>query len=127
MVIGFFWLLTIVYCLTRALQSVEVCLKHGARIDVRQNDQATAFHLAASQGTLSIVKAMFDSHRASCPDDYIEILHARDILQMTPLHRAAMFDHPEVVRYLIEQVGCVKTCDASVCGSFNSLCRVSGE
>uniref|UniRef100_A0A914W205 Transient receptor potential cation channel subfamily A member 1 n=3 Tax=Plectus sambesii TaxID=2011161 RepID=A0A914W205_9BILA len=85
------------------IASVEVCLKHGARIDVRQNDQATAFHLAASQGTLSIVKAMLDAHKAACPADYAEILQARDILNMTALHRAAMFDHPEVVRYLIQE------------------------
>lgn len=32
------------------------------------------------------------------------ILLARDNAEMTPLHRAAMFDHVEVVKYLIEQV-----------------------
>uniref|UniRef100_A0A914V0Q2 Uncharacterized protein n=1 Tax=Plectus sambesii TaxID=2011161 RepID=A0A914V0Q2_9BILA len=85
------------------LASVKVCLKYEARIDVKQNDKATAFHLAASQGTFSIVKAMFEQHKAEKPDDYLQILHSRDALEMTPLHRAAMFDHPQVVRYLVEE------------------------
>uniref|UniRef100_A0A914VC02 Ion transport domain-containing protein n=1 Tax=Plectus sambesii TaxID=2011161 RepID=A0A914VC02_9BILA len=85
------------------LASVKICLKYEARIDVKQNDKATAFHLAASQGTFSIVKAMFEQHKAKNPEDYLQILHSRDALEMTPLHRAAMFDHPSVVRYLVEE------------------------
>ena len=83
---------------------MKVCLKHGARIDTKQSNQATAFHLAATQGILTIVKAMFEEHKRANPENYAEIFQSRDVLEMTPLHRAAMFDHPEVVRYLIDQV-----------------------
>uniref|UniRef100_A0A914UXB1 Ion transport domain-containing protein n=1 Tax=Plectus sambesii TaxID=2011161 RepID=A0A914UXB1_9BILA len=94
------------------LGAVQVCLNHGARIDVRQSDQATAFHLAATQGTLSIVKAMFEAHKCASPTTYTEVLQSRDVLEMTPLHRAAMFDHPEVVRYLIEQGSDINALDS---------------
>ena len=38
------------------------------------------------------------------PDRFKVALHSVDILKMTPLHRAVLFDHVEVVKYLVEQV-----------------------
>lgn len=37
-------------------------------------------------------------------DEARVVLETKDVLDMSLLHRAAMFDHPEVVQYLIDQV-----------------------
>ncbi len=86
-------------------QVVKVCLEFGARIDRKQEDSATAFHLACSQGTLDIVQLMFLNHEArEHTESMTAILKQQDVLGMIPLHRAAMFDHSDVVQYLIEVV-----------------------
>ena len=38
------------------------------------------------------------------PDQFKIALKTQDILQRTPLHRAALFDHVAVVEYLIHMV-----------------------
>ena len=38
------------------------------------------------------------------PERFETAIQAEDILQMTPLHRAALFDHVAVVEYLIQMV-----------------------
>ena len=35
----------------------------------------------------------------------LDVLHAQDVMNMTPLHTAALFDHDDIAAYLIEQVG----------------------
>ena len=84
---------------------VRICLEHGAKIDVRQESQATPFHFACSQGTLSIVKLMLEHHLKQRGEaEGRVVLAMTDNAGMTPLHRAAMFDHADVVQYLIQQV-----------------------
>ena len=34
----------------------------------------------------------------------LNALHAQDVMNMTPLHTAALFDHEDIAAYLIEQV-----------------------
>ena len=34
----------------------------------------------------------------------LNALHAQDVMNMTPLHTAALFDHDDIAAYLIEQV-----------------------
>ena len=85
--------------------SVALCLEHGARVDFRQETRATALHLACSQGSLQIVKLLYETHKkqhaGNTPE---ELLHATDVCGMTPLHVSAMFDHPTVVVYLLDEV-----------------------
>nr|BAX76612.1 transient receptor potential cation channel subfamily A member 1 [Patiria pectinifera] len=84
--------------------AVKLCLKYGARIDVRQvikckGEQATPLHLACTQGSLDIVKLMLSTR----PKDKDTAMNVPDCQQQLPLHRAAMFDHSEIVEYLLQQ------------------------
>ncbi|XP_072018043.1 transient receptor potential cation channel subfamily A member 1-like [Amphiura filiformis] len=81
-------------------EAVRVCLEYGARIDFQQVDKSTPVHLACSQGALEIVKLMF-----TIQDEERKSLFMKDLLQQTPLHKAAMFDHFHVVEYLVKEVG----------------------
>jgi ankyrin repeat protein len=57
-------------------------------------------HLACAQGAIDIVKLMFNMQ----PAEKMQCLASCDVQKMTPLHCAAMFDHPEIVEYLISEV-----------------------
>ncbi|KAL3284380.1 hypothetical protein HHI36_018544 [Cryptolaemus montrouzieri] len=81
------------------LKAVELCLKSGAKISTQQHDFSTPVHLACSQGAVDIIKLMFKLQ----PEEKISCLSSCDIQKMTPLHCAAMFDHPEIVGYLIDE------------------------
>ncbi|XP_041484438.1 transient receptor potential cation channel subfamily A member 1-like isoform X2 [Lytechinus variegatus] len=78
--------------------AVKLCLKYGARIDIQQADKSTPVHLASSQGALDMVQLMFNSQ-----DENRKSLRLKDVQNQTPLHKAAMFDHAEVVTYLINE------------------------
>ncbi|XP_047477382.1 transient receptor potential cation channel subfamily A member 1-like [Penaeus chinensis] len=80
-------------------KAVELCMKSGAIISTQQDDRSTPVHLACSQGANEIVKLMFTLQ----PDEKLKALSTLDAQGMTPLHCAAMFDHPELVAYLIEE------------------------
>lgn len=56
-------------------------------------------HLACAQGAIDIVKLMF----AMQPNEKKLSLACTDIQKMTPLHCASMFDHPEIVEYLVSE------------------------
>ncbi|XP_015600034.1 transient receptor potential cation channel subfamily A member 1 isoform X2 [Cephus cinctus] len=79
------------------IKAVELCLKSGAKISTQQQDLSTPVHLACAQGAIEIVKLMF----ALQPSEKYTCLSSCDIQKMMPLHCAAMFDHPEIVEYLI--------------------------
>jgi transient receptor potential cation channel subfamily A protein 1 len=79
---------------------VELCLKSGAKISTQQHDLSTPVHLACAQGATDIVKLMFSMQ----PGEKMQCLASCDIQKMTPLHCAAMFDHPEIVEYLVNEV-----------------------
>ncbi|XP_058054410.1 transient receptor potential cation channel subfamily A member 1 [Anopheles bellator] len=81
------------------IKAVELCLKSGAKISTQQHDLSTPVHLAAAQGAIEIVKLMFRSQ----PLEKRGSLNCTDIQKMTPLHCAAMFDHPEIVEYLVNE------------------------
>lgn len=82
------------------LQAVELCLKSGAKISTQQHDLSTPVHLACAQGAIEIVRLMFKMQ----PHEKEICLTSCDVQKMTPLHCAAMFDHPEIVEYLISEV-----------------------
>ncbi|XP_041484073.1 transient receptor potential cation channel subfamily A member 1-like isoform X1 [Lytechinus variegatus] len=77
--------------------AVQVCLEFGAKLDVQQDNKCTPLHLACGQGALRIVEIMLSNYKTE------NTLEMRDIEMMTPLHKAAMFDHVDVVRYLLDQ------------------------
>ncbi|XP_030838803.1 transient receptor potential cation channel subfamily A member 1-like isoform X3 [Strongylocentrotus purpuratus] len=77
--------------------AVQVCLEFGAKLDVQQDNKCTPLHLACGQGALRIVEIMLSNYKTE------NTLEMQDIEMMTPLHKAAMFDHIDVVKYLLEQ------------------------
>lgn len=80
-------------------------MKFGAAVDVRQEDSSTPLHLACAQGSLSIVKLLYETHVERTDEDEARlVLETKDVLDMSLLHRAAMFDHPDVVQYLLDKV-----------------------
>ncbi|XP_049946410.1 transient receptor potential cation channel subfamily A member 1 [Schistocerca serialis cubense] len=79
------------------IKAVELCLKSGAKISTQQHDLSTPVHLACAQGATDIVKLMFRMQ----PNEKQQCLASCDVQKMTPLHCAAMFDHPEIVEYLV--------------------------
>uniref|UniRef100_A0A915JCI6 Uncharacterized protein n=1 Tax=Romanomermis culicivorax TaxID=13658 RepID=A0A915JCI6_ROMCU len=88
-------------------ETVRICLENGAKVEATQENKATALHYACSQGSLIIVKILYDHfvEQQTFDDDekYQNILEMKDCLYMTPLHRAAMYDHEPVVSYLIDK------------------------
>ncbi|CAH2035066.1 unnamed protein product, partial [Iphiclides podalirius] len=81
------------------IKAVELCIRSGAKISTQQHDLSTPVHLACAQGALKIVELMFkmqEKEKKAC-------LVSCDVQKMTPLHCAAMFDHPDVVGYLIAE------------------------
>jgi transient receptor potential cation channel subfamily A protein 1 len=81
------------------LEAVKLCLENGSSIDdLSESDRSTAVHIACAQGSLNILKLMLKLQ----PHHKDKVTIMRDVQFMTPLHRAVMFDHVEVVEYLIE-------------------------
>lgn len=81
------------------IKAVELCLKSGAKISTQQHDLSTPVHLACAQGAIDIVKLMFSMQ----PNEKKISLTCTDVQKMTPLHCASMFDHPEIVEYLVKE------------------------
>ncbi|XP_075991157.1 transient receptor potential cation channel A1 isoform X2 [Anticarsia gemmatalis] len=81
------------------IKAVELCLRSGAKISTQQHDLSTPVHLACAQGALEIVKLMFTMQ----PTEKLACLNSCDVQKMTPIHCAAMFDHPDIVNYLISE------------------------
>ncbi|CAB3379362.1 Hypothetical predicted protein [Cloeon dipterum] len=81
------------------IKAVELCLRSGAKISTQQHDLSTPVHLACAQGATEIVRLMFKMQ----PAEKGQCLSSCDVQKMTPLHCAAMFDHPEIVEFLIEE------------------------
>ncbi|KAM7358745.1 transient receptor potential cation channel A1 isoform 2-T2 [Cochliomyia hominivorax] len=81
------------------IKAVELCLKSGAKISKQQHDLSTPVHLACAQGAIEIVKLMF----AMQPQEKKICLSCTDIQKMTPLHCASMFDHPDIVEFLVKE------------------------
>ncbi|XP_068249556.1 transient receptor potential cation channel subfamily A member 1 isoform X2 [Palaemon carinicauda] len=89
------------------IKAIELCLKMGAIISKQQDDKSTPVHLACSQGSIDIVRLMFNLQ----PAEKSKVLETLDAQGMSPLHCAAMFDHPELVSFLIEEGALVDQVD----------------
>ncbi|XP_031565445.1 transient receptor potential cation channel subfamily A member 1-like [Actinia tenebrosa] len=80
------------------LQVVEMCLRQGAcPRQKRVEDECTPLHLACSRGYLDIVKAIVNN------DPTIMTMELVEAQGMTPLHRAALGNHSEIIKFLIEK------------------------
>lgn len=65
------------------IEAVEICLRNGGKINDQQDDLSTPVHLASSQGSIDILKLMFN-----CQSDLIpQVIRMPDIQGMTPLHK----------------------------------------
>ncbi|KAL9905738.1 transient receptor potential cation channel A1 [Glossina fuscipes fuscipes] len=89
------------------IKAVELCLKSGAKISTQQHDLSTPVHLACAQGAIEIVKLMFTMQ----PMEKRICLSRTDVQKMTPLHCASMFDHPDIVEYLVQEGADVNALD----------------
>uniref|UniRef100_A0A8C6XK75 Transient receptor potential cation channel subfamily A member 1 n=1 Tax=Naja naja TaxID=35670 RepID=A0A8C6XK75_NAJNA len=83
---------------SRDLEMIKMCIEYGAQIDLKQSDNCTALHFAATQGATEILKLMMSSYTG---ED--SIINALDGSKETLLHRAALFDHCELAEYLISK------------------------
>ncbi|CAH1957382.1 unnamed protein product [Acanthoscelides obtectus] len=88
-------------------KAVELCIRSGAKISIQQQDLSTPVHLACAQGATEIVKLMFEMQ----PEEKMACLSSCDVQKMTPLHCAAMFDHPEIVEYLVAEGADINSMD----------------
>uniref|UniRef100_A0A915HH21 Uncharacterized protein n=1 Tax=Romanomermis culicivorax TaxID=13658 RepID=A0A915HH21_ROMCU len=111
-------------------ETVRTCLQNGAKVDVIQESKATALHYACSQGSLTIVQILYDAFLEyqkqqqgitsgdETDDPDVDrnlasfLLELKDILNMTALHRAAMYDHEPVVSFLIEKGANIESVDS---------------
>ncbi|KAM3927836.1 transient receptor potential cation channel subfamily A member 1 [Leptodactylus fuscus] len=78
------------------LEIVKACIGYGAKIDLKQIDNATPLHFAASQGATEIVKFMVSSYTGEK-----KIVDLPDGNNETPLHKSCLFDHVDLAEYLI--------------------------
>ncbi|KAK3089349.1 hypothetical protein FSP39_002938 [Pinctada imbricata] len=92
------------------IDAVRVCLNAGAACDVQQEDKSTPLHFACAQGSLDMVKIMKEIQ----PEKFILAACTTDILRMTPLHRAAMFNHTEVIKFLLDEGADINTVDTQL-------------
>ncbi|XP_056439818.1 transient receptor potential cation channel subfamily A member 1b [Gadus chalcogrammus] len=108
-----------------SMEAIRLCLHTGARVDQQQLDLSTPLHLASTQGAVEAVKMMLSSY---C--DVENIINLTDGACQTPLHRASIFDHAELVDYLISMGGDVERMDcngnsplllATSCGSWRTV------
>ena len=82
------------------VEAVRLCLENGATIDeISESDSSTSVHVASSQGSLEILEIMAELQ----PDLFFEVLQSGDSMNMTPLHKAAMFDHIDVAKFLLKK------------------------
>uniref|UniRef100_A0A8C5FNY3 Ion transport domain-containing protein n=1 Tax=Gadus morhua TaxID=8049 RepID=A0A8C5FNY3_GADMO len=103
-----------------SMEAIRLCLHTGARLDL-----SSPLHLASTQGAIEAVKMMLSSY---C--DVENIINLTDGACQTPLHRASIFDHAELVDYLISMGGDVERMDcngnsplllATSCGSWRTV------
>jgi transient receptor potential cation channel subfamily A member 1 len=65
-----------------------------------QFELSTPLHIACALGTVDIVDMMYSFNVV----EFERVLHMVDAQGMTPVHRAAMFNHWTLLRSLIEKV-----------------------
>ncbi|PAA93188.1 hypothetical protein BOX15_Mlig010017g1 [Macrostomum lignano] len=79
--------------------AVRLCLELEADIDTEQEDSSTPVHFACLKGELEMVQMMFEFQ----PKNVRDVLAHRDKNGHTPLHKAVMFNHSELAKFLLSK------------------------
>lgn len=83
-------------CQAGTLAIVDFLLKHGARVDVFDENGKAALHLAAEKGHNDVIELLLK---------YKAFINVRSKKGMTPLHMAARNGYGNIVRQIITQHG----------------------
>ncbi|CAG5119033.1 unnamed protein product, partial [Candidula unifasciata] len=83
------------------IQTVKYFLKSGALITSQQGVGSTPLHLVAAQGLIELAKVMYELQK----ELFGKTLNRTDYLKRTPLHWATIFNHTNMVTYLLEKPG----------------------
>ena len=81
------------------LDCVKLCLENGCIIDeIKEPDGTTPVHVASAQGSLEILKLMFEKQT----NLFKQVIKLKDKMNLTPLHNAVMFNQVDAAEFLIE-------------------------
>ncbi|XP_062510650.1 transient receptor potential cation channel subfamily A member 1-like [Corticium candelabrum] len=80
------------------VEVAKLLLECGCKLLDEESSSESAFHLACSQGSLEMAKVIIEN--CSLPSH--DVLSSQDPSGQTPLHKAAIFNHTEMVKYLID-------------------------
>ncbi|KAH9488094.1 Transient receptor putative cation channel sub A member 1 [Bulinus truncatus] len=80
------------------VKAVKVCLTAGASVKAQQEDGSTPLHFACAQGNIEMIKLMEDIQK----ENFLAAIFILDVMKMSPLHRAALFNHITIMEYLLE-------------------------
>ena len=98
---SFSYPLIVATCLGK-LDSVKNLLKHGAHVNLQDNDGQTVLHHAAFRGHSDVMKELLDSKAD---------VNARDNNSKTALHHAASRGHSDVMQMLLDRKADVNAID----------------
>ncbi|XP_076804239.1 uncharacterized protein LOC143448397 isoform X2 [Clavelina lepadiformis] len=84
---------------------VGALLQHGNATLIKQYNKYgdTALHLAATSGSLRIIKKLIESQMS---------VHFTNNIRRTAVHAAAKYDHHEIVKYLVERGASLEEIDS---------------
>ncbi|TGZ46567.1 hypothetical protein CRM22_011085 [Opisthorchis felineus] len=80
-------------------EMVKICLKKQAWILATQNDESTPVHYACIKDDLECVDLMLNAR----PEEKETVLRMPNKNGYTPLHLAAVYNHEQLVQYLVEK------------------------
>ncbi|XP_033856922.3 transient receptor potential cation channel subfamily A member 1-like [Acipenser ruthenus] len=107
------------------IEVIQLCIANGAKIDLQQGDKSTALHFACTQGAIEAVKLMLSTYNGG--QDVVNII---DGAHQTLLHKATMFDHVDLVEYLLIKGANIDSLDceshsplllATTCGAWRTV------
>ncbi|XP_055886580.1 transient receptor potential cation channel subfamily A member 1-like isoform X2 [Biomphalaria glabrata] len=87
------------------IKAVKVCLIAGASVKAQQDDGSTPLHFACAQGNFEMIKLMKEIQQ----ENFLAAIFILDVMKMSPLHRAAFFNHTTIMEFLLEH-GADKDC-----------------
>ncbi|XP_041097088.1 transient receptor potential cation channel subfamily A member 1-like [Polyodon spathula] len=107
------------------IEVIQLCIASGAKIDLQQSDKSTALHFACTQGAIEAVKLMLSTYNGG-----LDVVNLIDGAHQTLLHKATMFDHVELVEYLLMKGANIDSLDceshspllqATTCGAWKTV------
>ncbi|XP_065826126.1 transient receptor potential cation channel subfamily A member 1-like isoform X2 [Oscarella lobularis] len=85
----------------------KLLLERGCRLFNTDSRAESPFHLACSQGSVPMIETILNH----CKDATEKLLEAKDPTGQTPLHKAAIFNHLTVAKFLINKGASVNATD----------------